>query len=297
MASECPELAVLAHEQPDVYQLLLSAWAIDRQALGAETFDAMAVRVRSLLREVTPDASFATVLSGAQQALLDQFVEYVPDVDMAMVESLNNEMGKANARSFVDSVYIIDQACRLEITHNILFDGVNDKRDDLAEPPVVNTVSPSRASVAYHDAIAAKQTTLVPADRELVRLLAGRYHECEYCKSIRISTDGVPFVSRELEAELANYEESNLSGRQKAALAYAEAHMQEPTRIDTSLRKRLEENFSHDQILQLTLEVSCWNYQKLLVALSMAQAANPDFLTLVTLDEHGVIHHGELLDY
>jgi hypothetical protein len=60
---------------------------------------------------------------------------------------------------------------------------------------------------------------------------------------------------------------------------------------------RLEESFSHDQILQLTLEVSCWNYQKLLVALAIAQPANPDFLTLVTLDEHGVIHHGELLDY
>jgi hypothetical protein len=71
----------------------------------------------------------------------------------------------------------------------------------------------------------------------------------------------------------------------------------EPTRIDTNLRRRLEESFSHDQILQLTLEVSCWNYQKLLVALAIAQPANPDFLTLVTLDEHGVIHHGELLDY
>ena len=70
--------------------------------------------------------------------------------------------------------------------------------------------------------------------------------------------------------------------------------------IKTSLphvSMRLEESFSHDQILQLTLEVSCWNYQKLLVALAIAQPANPDFLTLVTLDEHGVIHHGELLDY
>lgn len=294
---EHPQLAILAQDQPDVYQLLLSAWTTDRQSLGAETFDAMVKRVRSLLWQAKANPHSGTILSQAQQIFLDQFVEYVPDVNNAMVEALNDEMGKAKARSFIDAVYIIDQACRLEITHGTLFDADPAAAAVLDQPWVLETMNPSRASVAYHDAIAAKQTILVPADRELVRLLAGRYHHCDYCKSIRISTDGVPFVSRELEAELNNYPGGNLSDGQKAALNYAEVHMQEPTRIDTGLRQRLEESFSHDQILQLTLEVSCWNYQKLLVALSIAQPANPDFLTLVTLDEHGVIHHGELLDY
>lgn len=91
---EHPQLAILAQDQPDVYQLLLSAWTTDRQSLGAEAFDAMVKRVRSLLWQAKANPHSGTILSQAQQIFLDQFVEYVPDVNNAMVEALNDEMGK-----------------------------------------------------------------------------------------------------------------------------------------------------------------------------------------------------------
>ncbi len=296
-ASPLPDLRVVARSNPDVFTLLVNAWDTDSRALGTDVFDAVCHRVSNFLRNAAPVEDSAGVLTPAQEKLLDQYVKYVPDVTPVLLAPVEAELGNSGLRNFVDTLYIVDQATRLDITHRRLFDVDAIQSSVLDGPWELKKTSPSRASVLYHDAIAAKKTILPQIDRELVRLRAGNYHHCEYCKSIRIELDGAPVVSRDLESRIANYEESDLTPGQKAALAYADAHMQEPTRVDRALRDRLHENYTTEEIIQITLEVSCWNYQKLLVALALDPRANDEYITLVSIDDHGVIHHGELLNY
>jgi len=296
-ASPLPDLRVVARSNPDVFTLLVNAWDTDSRALGMDAFDAVCHRVSNLLTNPASVEGSAGLLTPAQEKLLDQYVKYVPDVTADLLAPVEAELGNSGLRNFIDTLYIVDQATRLDITHRRLFDVDAIQSSVLDSPWELKKTSPSRANVLYHDAIAAKKTILPQIDRELVRLRAGDYHHCEYCRSIRIELDGAPVVSRDLESRIANYEESDLTPGQKAALAYADAHMQEPTRVDRALRDRLRENYTTEEIIQITLEVSCWNYQKLLVALALAPRANDEYITLVSIDDQGVIHHGELLNY
>lgn len=291
-----PRLPIVASECPAVYQCLLSAWVADENALGSEVFTAMQRRIRSLLgRSELSSSETSHGLSPAMITLLEAYVNYVPDVTPEMLADVETELGEAGMRAYVDALYIVDQSTRLDLTHERLFADVMPSDEVLEEKWTITEMSPSRASVVYHDTIAAMQDVFPLLDREIVRLRAGEYHQCGYCKSIRLESNGSALVPPRIESQIADYASSALSPGQKAALEYADAHMQDPSSVDDGLRDRLRAEYSHRQIVQLTLDVNCWNYQKLLVALGTDQPANDEHLTLVTIDEKGVIHHGELI--
>ena len=58
-----------------------------------------------------------------------------------------------------------------------------------------------------------------------------------------------------------------LEDRQRAALALADAEMSDPSGIPDELVDRLHAHFDHHELLELTLDVMKWNYQKVPVAL------------------------------
>ena len=62
-------------------------------------------------------------------------------------------------------------------------------------------------------------------------------------------------------------EAGDLSDRQRAALRLADALMTQPGAVDAELAAELHRHFSDAQILEITLDVMKWNYQKVLVAL------------------------------
>lgn len=295
-ASVTPHLPVLASECPEIYNCLVNAWAADEKAVGSSVFAAMRRRIAWLLEgSASGQDESSNALSFAMTELLDAYVTYVPNVTSDMLAAVDSERGKSGLQAYVDTLYILDQSKRLELTHERLFADVMPSDGVLEGPWEVVKISPSRASVVYHDTIAAMQDVFPLLDREIVRLRAGDYHQCGYCKSIRLEANGRALVPTSIEEQIPNYPTSTLSAGQKAALEYADAHMQDPTSVDEGLRDRLRAEYSHRQIVQLTLDVNCWNYQKLLVAMGTDQPANDDYLTLVTIDEHGVIHHGELI--
>ena len=88
-------------------------------------------------------------------------------------------------------------------------------------------------------------------------------------------------------AKVAHYESSDLDERHKSALRMADALMTRPGDISPTLRADLRRHFSDEQILELTLDVVKWNYQKVSVALGVDAEVRPGELTDLIFDENG----------
>jgi alkylhydroperoxidase family enzyme len=76
-----------------------------------------------------------------------------------------------------------------------------------------------------------------------------------------------------------DYESSALSDRHKVALRVADAMMSQPGSISPALRGEVHQHFDNQEILELTLDVMKWNYQKVAVALGMDAEVTPGQLT------------------
>jgi alkylhydroperoxidase family enzyme len=85
------------------------------------------------------------------------------------------------------------------------------------------------------------------------------------------------------------------SPAQRAALRYADAHMTDPRRIDLALADELRSHYSPAQLVELSLDVSAWNYQKVLVALGLDRPASRDGLTGVVINPDGTMTRQGLL--
>lgn len=88
-------------------------------------------------------------------------------------------------------------------------------------------------------------------------------------------------------AKVAHYESSDLDERYKVALRLADALMTRPGDISASLRADLVRYFTDEQVLELTLDVMKWNYQKVSVALGVDAEVRPGELTDLIFDEDG----------
>ncbi|MFT4597352.1 MAG: hypothetical protein ACI9TF_001600 [Paracrocinitomix sp.] len=80
---------------------------------------------------------------------------------------------------------------------------------------------------------------------------------------------------------------SDLADSQRAALRLADMLMTQPAQIDDSLSAELRRHFTDDQILELTLDVMKWNYQKVAVALRIDKEVVPGQLTDLLFDADG----------
>jgi hypothetical protein len=78
-----------------------------------------------------------------------------------------------------------------------------------------------------------------------------------------------------------------LEDRQRAALALADAEMSHPSGIPDELVDRLHAHFDHHELLELTLDVMKWNYQKVPVALGVDDEVSPGRLTDLAFDADG----------
>ncbi len=78
-----------------------------------------------------------------------------------------------------------------------------------------------------------------------------------------------------------------ITDAQRDARALADQLMTQPGAIDDGLIRALRTSFSDDQLLELTLDVMKWNYQKVSVALGLDAEVRPGQLTDLVFDEHG----------
>ena len=87
--------------------------------------------------------------------------------------------------------------------------------------------------------------------------------------------------------KIDQYWASDLPDHRKAALRLADALMTQPGSIDAALRAELRRHFTDDQILEITVDVMKWNYQKVSVALGVDAEVKPGELADLMFDEQG----------
>lgn len=78
-----------------------------------------------------------------------------------------------------------------------------------------------------------------------------------------------------------------LTPGQKVALDVADALMTQPAQVPADLRERLHSHFTRDQIIELTLDVMKWNYQKVAVAVGTDVEVRPGQLSNLAFDADG----------
>ena len=88
-------------------------------------------------------------------------------------------------------------------------------------------------------------------------------------------------------AKVDRYETSDLPERHKVALRLADAMMTQPGSITAELRGEAYEHFSQAEVLELTLDVMKWNYQKVPVALGIDAEVRPGELAELRFDASG----------
>jgi len=87
--------------------------------------------------------------------------------------------------------------------------------------------------------------------------------------------------------KIHQYWASDLPEHQKAALRLADALMTQPGAISPALRDELKRHFSDAQLIEITVDVMKWNYQKVSVALGIDAEVRPGELTDLIFDENG----------
>ena len=80
---------------------------------------------------------------------------------------------------------------------------------------------------------------------------------------------------------------SELPERHQAALRLADALMTQPSSISADLREELLRHFRPVEVLELTLDVMKWSYQKVAVALGTDAEVTSGRLTDLAFDEDG----------
>jgi len=159
--------------------------------------------------------------------------------------------------------------------------------DEPRVPPGTRADERLGAALSDWQAAVVMLDELDPVTTELVRLRAAAHHDCRTCKSLRSATGREAGVDDAMTAKIERYESSDLPERHKVALRFADAIMTMPSEISTELQQQLHEHFSHAELLEMSLDVMKWNYQKVPVALRTDLEPSPGALTLLEFDEHG----------
>ena len=105
--------------------------------------------------------------------------------------------------------------------------------------------------------------------------------------SLRLAVAGQAGLDEATAAKLDRYETSDLAERHKVALRVADALMTQPGAIDAELRAQAGRCFSREELVELTLDVMKWNYQKVAVALGIDDEVRPGELTDLAFDADG----------
>lgn len=290
--------ARLAERTPSVYAALATAWSTAVAALGEGAIRSIQRRTEEILigstrvESPTPGAQ-----PGAEDtrllALVDQFVDYVPDVDDTLLDPVRAAFGPERIREVVEGVYVADQLTRLYIAHSRLFgiDATADgERSNHAESATLR-----RATAQWHDRVL-QLDWLDPTTSEVNRLRGAFYHTCRLCMSGRFVLDGQPIADVGLVTAVRDRQTSALDARHRVALMYADAHMADPARyLDGPLVDLLTQTFSTEELIEITLDMSAWNIQKVHVALGIDDPVHSGQLTAMWTDESGRVKFGQPL--
>lgn len=105
--------------------------------------------------------------------------------------------------------------------------------------------------------------------------------------SLRLAVAKEHGLDEAMAEQVDHYESSELADRHRVALRLADALMTLPGSISPTLRDEAYQHFSPEELLELTLDVMKWNYQKVSVALGTDDEVTPGQLTDLVFDANG----------
>jgi hypothetical protein len=80
---------------------------------------------------------------------------------------------------------------------------------------------------------------------------------------------------------------AGLDERRRAALALADAFVTDPARLADDLRRRVLDQLSGGEVVEILFDVIAWSQQKVLVSLSLDSPVDPEALTSLDFDAGG----------
>ncbi|MBN7796379.1 carboxymuconolactone decarboxylase family protein [Parahaliea mediterranea] len=122
---------------------------------------------------------------------------------------------------------------------------------------------------------------LSPAEIEIARIRNARKVNCVFCKSVRydiaqedgLSEDRVQMIDDD-------YEQSNLTDREKLILAFTDQYLNDPAGLDSALKERLRQVFTPQELVHLSMVVAFFNgFSRCAVAIG----GMPDELPVMTI--------------
>ena len=105
--------------------------------------------------------------------------------------------------------------------------------------------------------------------------------------SLRLAVAKEHGLDEAMAEQVDHYESTELADRHKVALRLADALMTLPGAISPTLRDQAHQHFSPEELLELTLDVMKWNYQKVSVALGTDDEVTPGQLSDLVFDADG----------
>ena len=108
-----------------------------------------------------------------------------------------------------------------------------------------------------------------PVLTEMVRLRNARFQDCKFCQSTRSPAARAQGATETLYAAIDDYESSDLTERQKAALRLADAYLLWPAGTSDEVRAGALEHFTPEQIVELILRLLCYSSDKVMISLNL----------------------------
>ena len=134
--------------------------------------------------------------------------------------------------------------------------------------------------------------SLDPVTSELVRLRGARQHDCRLCRSLRNRTALRAGATEHDFAAIDHYQDSDLTLLQRAALAFTDAMIWTPGRIDPATVTALTAAATPAQQVELVLDVTRNALNKVAVGLGADAAHVAEGIELYDVAPDGSLHYG-----
>jgi alkylhydroperoxidase family enzyme len=210
-------------------------------------------------------------------AFAEQFVVDVAGTTDDQRAALGAAMG-ADTFTFVQALYVVDVFQRGRIALERVF-GVP------YGPAPAPATGDLWSTLEEFMRIVALDTALDPVTTELVRLRGARAHDCRICQS-RLSLRAVESAGDEA-LFAADADDAALTERQRAALAFADAVIWQPTAIDDTLITRVRSELTDAEIVEIVLDLVRNAANKIAVSLGGDEAVVADGTEYYDVDATG----------
>lgn len=281
----------LATRAPAVFAAMTDSWLAVQTTMDARLLCHVKQRVESLLETDGVGAATESCSPGDESilALVDQFVIRVADVTENHLAGSRAILGETGLRDLLETLYVLDQLSRLYLSHAKLFGRPSPRA---VPAPVTEPRSLIALALIWHDrALELKQLDMLTT--EAARLRGAWYHTCRLCASLRIIDQGRVVIDPALADLVRAGDLDALPQRLRSAVKFADAHVIDPRRLLTdALRDELRAVFTEEELLELTVDMTAWNHQKVTVSLKIEPPIRRDALSELFIREDGTVRIG-----